>query len=382
MRFHHFALALATCLASGWAPAHGADNTATLRKALGHFPETILATLATSDPMPIAYLDVGALARAENGALSDAALRRLAFAGVIRPLETLRYGMGKGWTEKAGIAFADISWFAGNGMPPARLAAWGLADDAAAARLFETLLSRGFREIQAVPRLLANGEPRAINFDAMDPDNPWSGELGQTSVVTIRRDALLQASAPDVIRPTLEMTRSVADNAAIAIALDGLARAPASKDASIVQALVILPLFGLSAVDVSDLLLEDLTDMDAARKKMEAKLLDSSRGVPPYLAGIVVDAQQPGGPALVVSLAYADCAAAEIALTTIQTRWSGTMDPARSAGMSGDAVPGSNGECAAVLSIAAKADVNEPMLDAYSHYLGRTFNFLQIGTSK
>lgn len=376
MRIHNVAL-LASLLGVISSPAPAADATATLRTALGNIPET---ALATSDPTPVAYLDVAAMARAENGALSDGAMRRLSFGNTIRPLGALRYGLGKTWTDKAGIAFGKISYFAGHGMPPARLSYWGLADETAAGALLDTLQSRGFREVGATPRMLANGEPRAISLAGREPDNPWRGELGQTSFVVARKDAVIQASAPEDFQQTMAMAGSLADNPAMAAMLDGLDRAPAAKDAGIVQAVVITPLFGLAAIDSADLLMSDPKDMEATRKKIEARMAESAKGIPPYVAGIIADVQLPSGPALLVTLAYPDCATADIAVSAIQARWKKGFDLTEIAGIGGQSVPADNGACAAIVTVAAEGPVNMPLRQAYGRYLKRQFNLLQIGT--
>ncbi|MGV3551050.1 hypothetical protein [Rhizobium sp.] len=378
MRFRH--LTVTATIVSGFLAIGGtaafADNTATLRKALSHLPET---ALATADPMPIAFLDVKAMSSAEEGALSEAALRRMSFGSFLRPLEALQYGMGKDWTEKAGVPFEDISYFVGNGMPPVRLAYWGLADEKAADTLLEALTSRGFRQLQDTPRMLANGDPRAINFEARDETNPWLGTMGQTSFAMPHAETVMQATAPQDFEPVLEMKRSVADNPAIATLLEGIAKAPASRDSTLVQALVVTPLFGMSSVDPADFLQSDMTDLEATKKKLEEKMVEGSKGIPPYFAGMMVDAQQATGPALVISLAYADCASADSAVTTIQARWNKATDLNGIADISGQSVPAADKACAAVISFAAKGETNEPLRHAFSGAMTRKFNVLQIG---
>lgn len=379
MRYHHVAPVAALILGSislSWSSAWAADDVTTLRAALGHIPE---AMLATEDPTPIAYLDVKAMSRFANGALSDVALKRLTFARLIRPLEVLEFGMGKSWTQKAGIAFEDVSYFAGNAMPPVKLAYWGLADAKAATTLLHALGSRGFKEIQPTPRVLANGEPRGINFEAVDAESPWLGYMGQTSVVATRDDMLIQATAPDDLKPTLDLTRSIADNSAFATVLEGIEKAPSTNRASILQALVITPLFGLSAIDTSDILLDSAANVEEMKKKLEARMAEGNEGIPPYLGGILLDTQKASGPAFVVSLAYTDCATAEIAMVTIRKRWIKAMIADRVGEITGDAIPGKDGGCAAVMSFASRAEVNEPLLDAYGSFVSRKFNFLQIG---
>jgi hypothetical protein len=376
MRFHRMTIALAF-LAASCAPVLAADNVDTLRTALSHIPE---GALATADPMPIVYLDVKALSKAESGALSESGLRRLSLARLIRPLETLSHGMGKTWTEKAGVAFEDISYFAAFGRPPARVSYWGLADARAADALLDTLTTHGFKDIGAAPRMLANGEPRMISLTTRDPENPWLGVVGQSSFVFARQDTIVQASAPEDLKPIVALKRSVADNLAVAIVVEGVAGATATKDASVVQAMIITPLFGLETVDPSDLLFAERADLTAATEQIEARMEAGRKGIPAYLSGLVADVERKDGPAVVVSLAYADCAAANVAVSTIQTRWNMDMDLSRRIPVTGQAVATENGACAAVVSFALHADMDQPLRDAFRRDGERGFNFLQIGS--
>jgi len=376
MHFHQMTIVL-PLLVANCATALAADNVDTLRMALSHIPETVLAT---PDPMPIVYLDVKALSKAESGALSESGLRRLSAARLIRPLETLSHGMGKTWTEKAGIAFEDISYFAAFGRPPARVSYWGLADAKAADALLDALPAHGFKAVGAAPRMLANGEPRMISFINRDPENPWLGVMGQSSFVFARQDAIVQASAPEDLKPIVALKRSVADNLAVAVVVEGLADATAMKDASVVQALIITPLFGLETADPSDLLFAERADLAAATKQIEARMEAGRKGIPAYLSGLVADVERKDGPAIVVSLAYADCAAADVAVSTIQTRWNMDRDLSRRIPVTGQAVATENSTCAAVVSFAFNAEMDQPLLDAFRRHMERGFNFLQIGT--
>jgi len=365
-------------LAASCVPVWATDNIDMLRTALGHIPES---TLATTDPMPIIYLDVQALLRAEDGALSEAGMRRLGLARMIRPLQSLKPGMSMAWTKKSGVAFEDIAYFAGFGQPPGNVSYWGFADASAANALFDALPALAFREVAKAPRILANGEPRMINFGIGDPQNPWLGQTGWSSFVFAADDALVQASAPDDLKPIIAMKRSAADNPAIKTALQGLSDASITKDTSIVQALVITPLFGLSAVDTSDQLPTDPQDLEAPKTKTETTLAGSINGIPAYLGGIMADVQRKEGPAPLVSLAYANCPTADIAVVALQARWKKAGDLSKLIDMTSQAVPAQNGSCAVVISFAAKPGVSQQQFEAYGNYLNRGFNLLQIGTA-
>ncbi len=212
-----------------------------LEAALRTVPDS---ALATSDPMPIVFLDVRALSEAAGGALSDAALRRMAFHESIRPLNVLSYGGARTWTETAGIPFDDISYFAAFGQPPARVSYWGLATKAAADNLIGKLQDRTFRPVTTAPRILANGEPRAVSLRNRQPTNPWSGPMGEISAVLAIDRVVAQASAAADLENLTGVGRSAADHGAVATALAGMATADDRDPGAIVQAAVVTPLMG------------------------------------------------------------------------------------------------------------------------------------------
>lgn len=247
-----------------------------------------VSVLTTSDPMPIVFMDVQALSKLTGGALSDAALRRMAFYESIRPLNALTYGGAQTWTEKAGIPFEEISYFAAFGQPPARVSYWGLPTKAAADTLIGKLRDRNFRPVSTAPGILANGEPRAINLKDRQPANPWSGLMGETSAVLAIDRIVAQASAAEDLEKLVSVGQSAADQAAVATSLAGLVAAYDSDPSAILQAVVVTPLMGITLMDPAAVL-PATTDMAAMRKAIDDQR--DSDGIPAYTGGIVADSQ-------------------------------------------------------------------------------------------
>ncbi len=238
---------LVSTLLMGCSVASSAEQTtAKLTTALRHIPQS---ALMTEDPMPIVFMDIGALSKEAGGPLSDAALRRMTLAKFIRPLGALAADGGKTWTVKAGIPFDQISYFAAFGPADARIAYWGLPSAKDATHLLDVLKANKFKEVSKSPVILANGEPRAINLAQRAADNPWSGSMGQTSAVMALDDAVAQASAPEELIKLAALKTSLADDEAIATALHGLDTVGNETHGRIVQAAVVTPLIGVTTID-------------------------------------------------------------------------------------------------------------------------------------
>ena len=360
-------------------PALAADNVEKLRSALVKVPE---AALSSTNPIPVVFLDVQAIRAAEGGALSDGALRRMTLAQPMRPLDSLMYGRGSTWSEKAGVAYDEISYFLAYGEPPARLSYWGLKDEKAVGDLMAVLKTRDFKDVPGRTDMLANGEPRRVNIRGRDPENPWIGPMGQTSFALELGDTVIQSSAPEDLDQITAAKRSVADNVAVTTALEGLEKSPATEKSSIVQAAVVTPLIGITVADPAKVLMADPGNPEAAKKTLEAEMDASTRGIPVYLGGIIADIQHQGGAALAVSLAYGDCTTAEKAAETMQNRWDEAMEKASPVAMRSHALPASDGTCAAVVTFGKTSteDIRNPALrEAMSRLMRRDFNLFQIG---
>lgn len=354
----------------------GERTTATLETALRHVPAS---ALMTEDPMPVVFMDVGALSKTAGGPLSDAALRRMTFAQFIRPLGALTPDGGTTWTAKAGIDFDKISYFAAFGPETARVAYWGLPDANAATALLNILKTKSFKVVSQSPTILANGEPRAINLAQRAADNPWSGPMGQTSAVMPLDAAVAQASAPEDLSPLAALKTTLANDETLATAMRGLDAAGSETHGSIIQAAVVTPLIGMSAIDPAALVdpgKNQTQQAEAIRKQVEQSFV----GLPAYAGGIIADMSGDSGSEFAISLAYGDCEDARKAVTELEARWKEGMTS--KASVAGKTVEGAKAGCAAVVRFGTKTDTPDAFAEFMRNYLQRGFNVLQIGSMK
>lgn len=373
MRLIPLSLAL---LAGTALPVLAQDSTETLRQALSGMPEMLLTN---PDPMQIFFLDVPVWRGLADGEVSDTALMRLNIARNIAPLEVLNYGALDIWDEKAGVPLAEISYFAGFGVPPSMVGYWGFDDASTAGDLIETLKTRDFVAVDGPAEgIFGNGEPYRQNLQGRDPANPWVGPLGRSHFVLPLGHAVIQAPAPEAMAALTQIEPSAADNVVIEVALDGLSGVVDVDQDRIVQAMVISPAFGLENLDPA--LLLGMQDIEAARAALEAAAQESLEGVPPYLGGIVADVQLGNRPAVIVSLAYPDCQSADKAIEGLQLRWTEHMES--EAEISGRSVANAGSLCAAVVSFVGgetEDQSNLPLRETLDRFMGRNFNLLQIG---
>ncbi|QDG94282.1 hypothetical protein NIBR502774_14335 (plasmid) [Rhizobium sp. NIBRBAC000502774] len=357
--------------------AHSAEKpTALLESALRLVPSSVLAS---ADPMPVVFMDVGTLSKATGGALSDKALMRTRFSQHIRPLGALGYGGAKTWDEKAGIAFDKISYFAAFGPSDRRISYWGLSDAADATKLLDTLKTTKFKEVSASPLILANGEPRAINLANREPDNPWSGSMGNTSAVTALNATIAQASAPEDLTPLASIKSSVVDEKAVSVALRGMDTVASETNSDIIQAAVVTPLMGASIGDPAVLLKPD-QDLTQLTKAFEEQIEQGHAGVPAYASGIVADLTSKSGPALAISLAYGNCEDAQKAVAGLEARWKEGMATAVS--VTGKTVEVAKDGCAAFVRFDTKPGDPDAFAEFLNTYMQRGFNILQIGSTQ
>jgi len=109
----------------------------------------------------------------------------------------------------------------------------------------------------------------------------------------------------------------------------------------------------------------------------------NSRGIPPYFAGFIADAQIDNAPAVVISLSYPDCSTAEQAVQGVVASWKETVAGSVEGNVSGHTVPAEK-LCAGVVSIvASKAETaaNPILSNMMNRYLQRDFTVLRIGSS-
>ncbi len=358
--------------------AQAQDSTDVLRQALDRMPEMVLTNPAA---MQVSFLDAQAWLALSGGEATDAAMMRLSIARNIAPLDVLNYGGLSSWEEKAGIAFDDISYFAGFGQPPMTIGYWGFDSADTASQLIVNLKQRDFTAVAgAVDGTVGNGEPNVTNLQNRDPANPWLGALGKSSFALAFDDVVIQATAPEAMDAMTRIDPSAGNNEILVAALNGLSATVGVDQGQIVQAVVISPAFGLEGVDPAAVL--GSGNIDEAKAALEAAMEEGLEGIPPYVGGILADVQYQDGPAVSVSLTYADCETADSAIAALEARWTENMT--ESARIEGQSVAGKDTLCAAVVSFIGQdsGDASNPLLTETLHrYMSRDFNLLQIGTA-
>lgn len=372
---------LALCLMAGFGTSAVAqDNTQTLQQALKQMPQ---AVLSNTEAIQVSFMDVQAWLGLQNGAPTADAMRRLSIAQSIRPLESAGYGLEQ-WSANAKVSFDEISYFAGFGQAPAAISYWGLKDKQALNTLLGNLKETGFAAVQAdVPGVLANGGPDQMDMSKANPKDPWRGMMGKASFVLPLDTALAQATSAAGMKALAQTSPSVADSDVVAATLTGLQKTlPA--EGRIVQAAVISHVMGLGAIDPAKVLSSATGDINVARKNLEAAAAAKARGIPPYFSGILADAQINKQPAVLISLSYADCAAARQAVDGIEAAWKESMAEAVAAEVAGKTVEAGK-LCAAVVTLTATqaGNAGNPILaQIMDRYMRRDLSLLQIGVPR
>jgi hypothetical protein len=374
--------ALALCLMAGFAGSAAAqDSTQSLQQAFRQIPQVVLTA---PEAMQIFFVDVQAWRGLEKAGPSADGMRRLAMAQWISPLQSVGYGLDQ-WSTNAKIPFDELSYFAAFGQAPGNVTYWGMKDGKSVAGLVDRLKQADFAAVGGdVPGVLANGEAQKMDMKKANPRDPWRGSMGKASFVLPLDTALVQASAATGMNVLAKPTPSVADSAVVAASVAGLKEAVSSADGHIVQAAVISPVLGLEGVDPAKVLPATPADFDAAKRSLEAAAASSARGIPPYFSGILADAQINNVPAVVISLAYADCATAKQAVDGIGVAWKESMAASVEATVSGRTVQAGK-LCAAVVSMTSPKAENagNPILSqVMNRYMQRDFKVLQIGASR
>lgn len=378
MRLKAFAL----CLMTGFATSAVAqDSTQSLQHALKQIPQ---AVLSAPEAMQIFFVDTQAWRGLEKAGPSADGMRRLTMAQWISPLQSMGYGLDQ-WSANAKIPFDELSYFAAFGPPPGNITYWGLKDSKSLGTLVDHLKQADFSAVDGdVPGVLANGEANKMDMKKASPRDPWRGTMGKASFVLPLDTALVQAAAPTGMQRLAKPSPSVADSEVVGASVAGLKDAVSSGRGQIVQAAVISPVLGLEGVDPAKVLPANPQDIEAAKRNLQAAVESSRRGIPPYFSGIIADAQINNLPAVVISLAYADCATAKQAVDGIDAAWKESMAGAVQAKVSGRTVQAGN-LCAAVVSmVSPKAEnAGNPILSlVMDRYMQRDFRVLQIGSPR
>ncbi len=323
---------------------------------------------AASFPLPIYLADPQALAALSGGDLAAQEIRMRAVYPIGAGFWEVWRQTGAGaWRETTGTALEDLSFVAVMGQPPLVVSVLGMETPEAVQGLLAKLAERkGFEPVEGLEDALINGEPMKQDFGRRNPADPWRGSIGQAVAVGGKGAALIHAPTPEAIGFLRAMERSALETPALATALAGLESVAGEGEA--LQALSFTPVLGLEAgFDPAELLLRARPgqDMAALRAEIEARMAETARGLPPYFGGLLADAQIQGRPALVVSLAYPDCATAQAAAERSAGLWRVEL-PEPAAEISASHAEGVEGLCAAVILGLGEAqeDLQNPLASA------------------
>ena len=246
-------------------------------------------------------------------------LSRSPAAADLRPLSALAgatlHGETGAWSEQAGTEIDKLSYFAGYGSPPATVTIWGFTDQASADATFAGLAERGFTELGDMPGVVANGEPGQMNLASRDPANPWSGMLGETSVVARMGSHFLHSTIPAAFAPVLEGQPALIDSAAGKSLLAALE----AQDRPLAQATFFNVANGMYMPDPT--LAMGGKSPAEAEAAMKAATAETSAGVPIYFGGMMADLVEDGKSVALIALAYPDCATAEKAAASAAALW-------------------------------------------------------------
>ncbi|MDO5091320.1 MAG: hypothetical protein Q4D61_07205 [Cardiobacteriaceae bacterium] len=268
---------------------------------------THAAPAAPSDlPLPVYWLDMDVLraleARAQEGELWQG--RIINIPPVLESAARLGPVV---WSERFGVAADKLREFAHH-PGEERQGIWGFRDAASAKAAFEHLDREGFAALPGGEKAL--GTPGELDLIAIDEF--WR-PVGEPVVFALRGDLLWQGSnlpepPPDpwhqiLWQPTLSAVRTALP-----------------EDAQLLQAGIFTIEQGIqqSESDIADILLQP---GKKDPEKIMAALAPAEDGLPPYLGGVIADAQHGDKAILQLTLIYPDCDTAEKAKAALPARW-------------------------------------------------------------
>lgn len=353
-----------------------AQNLDALRDGLSHLPATVLV----QEHGDLAYfVDVNALS--ELGT-ADSAIRpffRLMLGADINALASLSRTEAAEWEAKAGIGLDKLRYFTGYGRPPNVVSFWGLSDEAASTDMIANLRALGFDD-RGAAGVVGNGEPMRVDPASRDASDPWRTMVGAAQFAAPSGSNVVQAGTPEAAMQAAAEQPRLADNPVIETALVGLEHS--AGEGSIVQAVVISPLFGMMGIDPASVMLRS-ANIEETRKRIEEQMAALGQGIPPYLGGIVADVQS-DSQGVAIALTYPDCAIAQEAADAIARRWVEMAGEAAQGEMVSETAEGADGLCAAAFSISVEADSleqNPAYRAVLEPYMRSQAGVLQIGES-
>lgn len=333
--------------------ARGADDSFALKEAFGLLPQAILQEASAE----IAYFADATVIQdllAAEGKLSPAALTRIGHGTRFRPIAALASRDLATWSAKAGTDFGNLRYFVGLHRQAESAVLWRFTTPEQMRGLVEDLGQKGFSPVEGdgLTAVLANGKPGSIDLAMRDPASPWRGRMGETSVVAAHKSTVIQSKSatwPARLQAT-EGQPPLAQHPAVAALLDAVQ--PTLSAGRVVQSILFSPAVGLLAGDPAKFLLGGGAELPKTDEVLEN---DTARmpGVPLYLAALVADVQFHDRAAMLVVLAYADCAAAAQGGRRMAELWhAGHFDSLAPAEIEIETVEGEMSGCSAVATLA------------------------------
>ncbi|MDO5091318.1 MAG: hypothetical protein Q4D61_07195 [Cardiobacteriaceae bacterium] len=191
---------------------------------------------------------------------------------------------------------------------------WAFADAASAEAAFALLDSQGFAALPSGEKAL--GTPGEIDWDnAKNWDVVW--QPNGFAVVMERRDDLLWQGSK--LRSAMP---APAQQSHWQSTLDTL-RAALPENAQALQASFFRKENGLrqGIIGVWEAMTEGKEDADKPSEEAVEVALVAKGGLPPYLGGVLIDAQHGDKAIFLIALAYPDCDAADKAQAALPARW-------------------------------------------------------------
>ena len=265
--------ALSSILLVGLSIPTLAADTEKLQSALGHLPESILASpradLAHFVDLTVLYPDSG-------DEFSPKRLARARLASLMRPLEAFRAAGPQNWVAKAGTSLASVQFFLSHGRQPEQVIVWGLESKAAAAELAQTLRERDFEPLDN--GVIGNGEPLVMNPAQRDIGNPWRSKVGAASFVKEQGPSILQAGIPELVTSSRNVSGGGAASQILSTALHGFTGVADGQ--TILQAVLVSPVLGMKGLDPSSVFSETKSVAEL-QSRLAEQVKNSGQGLPP-----------------------------------------------------------------------------------------------------
>jgi hypothetical protein len=304
-------LRLAAAFAIIAAPLHAQGIGAALATHLDRIPVTALSLF--TDAPSFEFGDLSAAARAVSAPPEGAfpfygdAIGAGVRASIGELSDSLLPDLMRNWPMTVGFAISDVKTWSSLSMPPERLVVFGL-ESAVLPAMTEVLIANGYvaTDAQGFPALFVNDVDYGIDFGARDPANPFGGNLGRASRLTVAGDMLVHSPGwPMITTVMTDMGPSLADRPDIAALVASLDALPESDHALVTASLALDPLrFSLAVMP------------------------DASGGVPPWSAALFADLSDGRTETVAIGLSYPTHDLAKSAAQAMARHWQTSPIPA------------------------------------------------------